>query len=176
MKKIQINFISDHRWKWVWGLALLSIGCLAGAYAWQWHGASRLARETEDLISVARQNLALLGAPKEAPLNPKRASAEQAAKLLQQDMNKVFATIENLKEPGTRLRNLSLDGASGILRLEFEIDSVVRASTLTAALNEGYGTRPWQLESVSSAASSNFTGFATSHPMRALWFVDISKL
>jgi len=176
MRNIRIDFISDRRWRWVWALALLSATCVAGMYVRQWHTSSKAVRDTEILISVARERLALLTAPKEVPLNPKRPSAEQAAKLLQQDLNKAFATIENLKEPGARLRSLNFDSASGVLRLEFEIDSVAKAAALTAVLNAGYDTRPWQLETVSGAAANNAMGFATAQAMRGLWFVEINKL
>lgn len=176
MREIRIDFISDRRWRWVWALALLSAACFAGIYARQWHKSSKAAQDTENLISVAKESLALLSAPKEVPLNPKRLSAEQAAKLLQQDLNKAFATIEKLKEPGARLRSLNFDGASGVLRLEFEIDSVANAAALTAVLNAGYDTRPWQLEAVSGAAANNTMGFATAQAMRGLWFAELGKL
>lgn len=157
-------------------MTLLSGGCLMGVAGWQWHQSSQTMRERDRLISIARQDLALLNAPKEMPLSPKKASAEQAAKLLQQDLNKVFSTIEVLKEPGVRLRSLSLDGSSSVVRLEFEIDSVAKATALTAVLNAGYDGRPWQLEGVSSAGNNNAMGFATTQTVRAIWFVELGKL
>lgn len=176
MKPIQIDFMEDKRWQWVWTFAVLFGACLMGWASWQWQKTSSAVRDTENRIGVARQQLELLNAPKEIRLNPKQAGAEQAVKLLQQDLNKVFATVENLAEPGTRLRNLSLDGASGILRLEFELDSMNRAASLTTIFNTGYEHRPWQLESVSGAASNNPIGFATAQTIRGIWTVQLDKL
>ena len=77
-----------------------------------------------------------------------------------QNLNKVFASAENLKEPDTRLRNLSFDGSSSALRLEFEIDSLPRAASVTAILNAGYDSQPWQLESVRASGSGRMVGWA----------------
>ncbi|OOG37826.1 hypothetical protein [Polaromonas sp. A23] len=175
MKSIQIDFIQDKRWRWIWIACLLSGVLLSGVTVWQWQKSDRAIRETGSRIEGVRQKLSQLNAPKESLPNPRHGSAEQAAKLLQQDLNKVFATIENLKEPGTRLRNLSLDGASGALRLEFEIDSVGKAASLTALLNTGYDNRPWQLESVSTA-TSNPMGFGSALNHRGIWSVQLDKL
>lgn len=175
MKSIRIDFIQDKRWRWIWITCLLFGTVLSGVTVWQWQKSDRAIRETESRLQIVRQKLSQLSAPKESPLNPRQGSAEQAAKLLQQDLNKVFATIENLKEPGTRLRNLSLDGSSGALRLEYEIDSVGKAASLTTILNAGYDTRPWQLESVSTAAS-NPMGFGSALTHRGIWSVQLDKL
>lgn len=176
MKPIQIDFIVDKRWQWVWATALIFGVSLMGWASWQWQITSRAVRDTESRIGIAGQQLKLLNAPKEIRLNPRHASAEQAAKLLQQDLNKVFATVENLAEPSTRLRNLSLDGTSGILRLEFEVDSMSRAASLTSIFNTGYENRPWQLESVGGAANNNPMGFATAQTIRGIWTVQLDKL
>ncbi|WP_036838898.1 hypothetical protein [Polaromonas sp. CF318] len=66
-------------------------------------------------------------------------------------MNKVFASAENLKEIGVRLRGLTLNGTAGVLRLEFELDAMPKASAVTEALNGGYESRLWQLESLTGA-------------------------
>lgn len=176
MKPIQIDFIEDRRWQWVWAFAVLFGVCVMAWASWHWQKTSSTVRDAENRIGVAGQQLKLLDAPKEIRLNPRHASAEQAAKLLQQDLNKVFATVENLAEPGTRLRNLSLDGSSGILRLEFELDSMNRAASLTTLFNTGYENRPWQLESVSSVASNNPMGFAVAQVIRGIWTVQLDKL
>lgn len=176
MKPIQIDFIENRRWRWVWTSAILFGVCLMAWTSWHWQKNTSATRDMENRISAAGQQLKLLNAPEEIRLNPRHASAEQAAKLLQQDMNKVFATVENLAEPGTRLRNLSLDGASGIVRLEFELDSMSRAASLTTLFNTGYENRPWQLESVSGAANNNPMGFATAQAIRGIWTVQLDKL
>lgn len=42
---------------------------------------------------------------------------------------------------------------AGVLRLEFELGAMAKASTVTEALNGGYESRPWQLESVTGGGS-----------------------
>ena len=106
-----------------------------------------------------------------------------------QNLNKVFASAENLKEPDTRLRNLSFDGSSSALRLEFEIDSLPRAASVTAILNAGYDSQPWQLESVTASGSGANGGVGmgtspmsaspfvpTSQSLRGVWSVQLGKL
>jgi hypothetical protein len=51
-----------------------------------------------------------------------------------------------------------LDATANTLRLEYELDSVDKAATITKALNTGYDARPWQLESVSAATAPLFRG------------------
>lgn len=50
------------------------------------------------------QDIQRLRQPVLNPADPRYASAEQAARLLQLDLNKAFAVVENIKEPGVRLR------------------------------------------------------------------------
>lgn len=176
MKSIRIDFIKDKRWRWVWAAAALSGLCVTGLAAWHWEQAHKAGRDVESRISIARQQVAQLSAPRVVIVDPRQTSAEQAAQLLQQDLNKVFASAENLKEFGVRLRNLNLDGPGGVLRLEFELDSLPRASSVTAVLNEGYENRPWQLESVTGATGNNPTGVASAQTLRGLWLVQLNKL
>jgi hypothetical protein len=176
MKPIRIDFAQDRRWQWLWPAAAISGLCIIGLAGWQWRQNSAAAHGMESRTEALRVQLARLSAPKEAAFNPKQASAEQAGKLLRQDLNKVFASVENLKEPGIRLRQLSLDGTSGTLRLEFELDTVAKAASLTAVLNAGYEHKPWQLESITGATNTNPMGFAGGSAIRGLWFVDLGKL
>lgn len=176
MKPIDIDFVADKRWRWVWAAAALCTLCLTGAVALHWKKTNRTARDIESRAAIAQQQIAQLNARQVIVADPRQASAEQAVQLLQQDLNKVFASAENLKETGVRLRGLNLDGTAGVLRLEFELDAMPTASIVTAALNGGYENRPWQLESVTGAGGGGQIGFAPAQILRGLWFVQISKL
>lgn len=177
MKPVRIDFIKDKRWRYVWTLTVISGLCLVALAAWKWQQLAKAVHHVESRIAVAMQQVAKLDAPEAVIADPRQGSSEQAAKLLQQDLNKAFASAENQKEFGVRLRNLNLDGATGTLRLEFEIDSLPRASSVTAVLNAGYDNRPWQLESVTGAAGgSNQIGFTSAQTLRGLWFVQLNKL
>jgi hypothetical protein len=176
MKAIAIDFVADKRWRWVWAAAAFCAVCLAGGVVLYWQKSSQVTRDIESRAGLAKQQIAQLNARRVVVADPKQASAEQAVQLLQQDLNKVFASAENLKEIGVRLRNMNLDGAAGVLRLEFELDAIAKASTVTEALNGGYESRPWQLESVTGAGGGGQIGFASAQMVRGLWFVQIGKL
>ena len=176
MKAIAIDFVLDKRWRWIWAAVAFCAVCLAGAVAVYWQKAIQATRDIESRANLSQQQIAQLNARRVVAADPKQASAEQAVQLLQQDLNKVFASAENLKEIGVRLRNLNLDGTAGVLRLEFELDAMAKASTVTEALNGGYESRPWQLESVTGAGGGGQIGFASAQMVRGLWFVQLSKL
>lgn len=176
MKSIDIDFVADTRWRWVWAAAALSAVCLAGAMGMYWQKASRALQDIESRTTITQQQIAQLNARRVVVADPRQASAEQAVQLLQQDLNKVFASVENLKEAGVRLRGMTLDGGAGVLRLEFELDAMPTASVVTAALNGGYENRPWQLESVTRAGGGGQIGFASAQVVRGLWVVQIGKL
>jgi len=176
MKTIDIDFVADKRWRWVWAATAFCAICLASAVALHWQKTSQAMRDIESRTAIAQQQITQLNARRVVVADPRQASAEQAVQLLQQDLNKVFASAENLKETGVRLRGLTLDGGAGVLRLEFELDAMPTASIVTAALNGGYESRPWQLESVTGAGGGGQIGFASAQLVRGLWLVQISKL
>ncbi len=148
MKPIHINFIRDESWRWIWAATAVICLCVMGFTAWQWYKTRQSIQTIQADINTARKTAAQLGTPKPVLVDPRKASTEQTIKLLQQDLNKVFNSAESPKEAGVRLRSLNMDSAAGTLRLEFELDSLPRASSITAVLNAGYEDRPWQLESV----------------------------
>lgn len=176
MRALQIDFIKDKRWRWVWAVGAVSALVLLALTFWKWQYAHQTLREFDDRIGGFTQQAAQMNAVQPVVVDARQASSEQAAKILQQDLNKVFASTENLKEMGVRLRNLNLDSPAGTLRLEFELDSLPRAASLTAVLNGGYDNRPWQLESVTGANATNTMGIPSAQTLRGLWSVDLRKL
>jgi hypothetical protein len=98
----------------------------------------------------------------------------------EQALNPVFASAENLQEPGVRLRSLTLEAAEGSLRLEYDLESMVKASAITDLLNTGFEQRPWQLESVSGSADIATVGGMPMPPttsgFRGAWTVQLKKL
>jgi len=176
MKSLNIDFVADKRWRGVWAATAFCVLCLAGAVALYWHRTDRVLRDIESRTATSQQQITQLNARRVIVADPRQASAEQAVQLLRQDLNKVFASAENLKETGVRLRGLTLDGSAGALRLEFELDAMPTASVVTAALNGGYENRPWQLESVTGAGGGGQIGFTSAQVVRGLWIVQVSKL
>jgi hypothetical protein len=167
MKPVHIEFIENTRWRWVWGGALVVGGCLLAYCVWRAGQISEATQQEGARIAAAQTQLELLRTPAPTVADPRSNSNQLAAQLLQLDLNKAFATIENLQAPGARLRGLTLDATANTLRLEYELDAVDKASTVTEALNTGYESRPWQLESVSAAAPPVF---------RAQWVAQLKKL
>jgi hypothetical protein len=176
MKQIRIDFVMERGWRWIWAAAAVAVLCIAGLVGWQVQKSMKTFRGIEDQIAITKEKMPIPGPPPLPVVDLKHASSEQAAKLLQQDLNKVFSSAENLKEPGVRLRSLTLDNLSSTVRLEFELDALPKASSLTDALNVGYEDRPWQIESVNGAGSNIASGFATTQTFRGLWFAQLDKL
>lgn len=177
MKPAQIDFIENKCWQLIWSAAVLCVLGLTGILVGQWWQVNRSAREVSSRLVIEQERLQHLRVPLLTPADPRYASAEQAARLLQQDLNKAFATVESLQEPGVRLRNLNLEVASNVLRLEYELDSMAKASSITTTLNAGYESRPWQLESVSAVGGNPQVGVvASAQAVRGIWSGQLGKL
>jgi hypothetical protein len=176
MKQIRIDFVIDRRWLWIWAATTVALLCLAGLVGWQVQKSTKTFRGIESQIAITKEKMPVPGPPSLPVVDLKHASSEQAAKLLQKDLNKVFSSAENLKEPGVRLRSLTLDNLSGTVRLEFELDALLKASSLTAALNAGYEDRPWQMESVNGVGSNIPNAFTTTQTFRGFWLAQLDKL
>ena len=177
MKPVQIDFIPDRRWRAIWAVAVvLGLG-VVGATGWRAWQSLQSTQALQSQIALAKLQAQQLQTQLNPPSNPRHDSLAQAAKLLQQDLGKAFATIENLKEEGVRLRALNLDASSGTLQLEYELDTLARAATVTGLLNAGYDSRPWRMESVGGAVGSNTGGFAApSQVLRATWVTQLERL
>lgn len=180
MKPVQIEFIEDHRWRWVWASALVCCLGIVGGLAWRGHQAEQAAQQERARISAVREHLQQLRTPATIPVDPRRTSSELAAQLLQRDLNLAFSTVEHLQEPGARLRGLAWEAAANTLRLEYALDSVLKASAVTEALNAGDDRRPWQLESVGGGGANGASGSVSmvSGPpaFRGVWSVQLQKL
>lgn len=175
MKPVAIDFVPDTRWRRVWAGCALGVLVLAGLWGWQaWQQAVALATLDEQ-IGQTEQQLLKLRAPTTS--NPRLASARQAAQLLQVDLNKAFATVENIREPGVRLRSFQLDPGSDRVRLEYELDSMAKAAAITSLLNTGYSRAPWQLEGVSTTGGGTQAGvMSMSQTVRGIWSAPLGKL
>ena len=161
MKSLQIEFVRNRSWRLLSGSAgtvCLAVLGMAAWHSWQGGIARReLSEQTTSAIQLAQR----LREQRQAPIDPRRPNAQLVAQLLQQVLNVMFATVVSVKEPGTGLRSHSFDASSNALHLEYELDSLARASSVTAALNAGRDIGPWQLENVSSTAGSVPAGVAT---------------
>lgn len=183
MKPVHIEFADNRRWRVVWLFTAALCLVLLGAVGWRWAQLHSRAMQENDRVTALQVQLQKARVPIQVKIDPRRASAEQAAQWLQQDLNKVFATAESLNEPGVRLRGMTLDNTSGVLRLDYDLDSIVKASAVTEALNAGYENRPWQLEGVSGAAGGSSMGIGSTIPTvpttavyQGRWAVQLKRL
>lgn len=180
MKPVHIEFIEDRRWRWVWASALVCCLGVVGGVIWQWQQVEQARRAENSRISTVQEQLLQLRTPAPIPADPRRTSSALAAQLLQRDLNLAFATVEHLQEPGARLRGLAWEAAANTLRLEYALDSVLKAAAVTEALNAGDDHRPWQLESVGGGGANGASGSVSMVPgppaFRGVWSVKLQKL
>jgi hypothetical protein len=186
MKALHIDFVPSTQWRTIWLVAAIAAVTMAAIALPKYLNLYQVQRNLDQSIADLRKQATAPAIPVMVPIDPRFANAQTAAEMLQLDLNRVFTLIESIKEPSTRLRNLSIDSAAGTARVDYELDSIPRASALTAALNAGYDQAPWRLESISAIAA----GFAptsgvgtgqTANPSaaglyRAQWSANINKL
>jgi hypothetical protein len=178
MKAITVNFVPDGRWKAIgWVAAMLCVGLLANAGWRVWNVERERQAVLRQIDTVQTELRQLQKQPIQTlPQDPRRVHTDQVGKVLGQDLNKVFSLVENLAEPNTRLRNLSFDSGSEVVRLEYEMDSIPRASSVTAALNAGFESGPWQLESLSQGGGTGMAGSASAQIVRGTWVSKLDRL
>jgi hypothetical protein len=180
MKTLHIEFIHSQRWKLIWLLAVACVSASGILYARQYRKLSNERKVAETRINELNKQLLPIAAQPIAA-NPRRNTDLQVANALQNDLNRVFTAIEVVKEPNTRLRNLSLDASSSTVRLEYEIDTVARAISVTLSLNAGYTEAAWRLDSINSVSAatsvgSPMTGVPVASLFRAIWSANSAKL
>jgi hypothetical protein len=154
MKTLHIDFVESKHWQLLWALAVVAVMAIGLVYGRQYQKLSEERKSIELLATELRQKLVPEPSNPTAA-NPRTGHGLQVASHLQNDLNLVFTLIEAVKEPNARLRTLSVDASSNILRLEYEIDSMARASQVTTWLNAGHEDGPWRLESINSSASGS---------------------
>jgi hypothetical protein len=155
VKPVRIDFVDDNSRLWAWLFVLAVAAALIGATATHW---IRLRQDTAVRTAEATALQLQVDAVRKAQAavtSPRLASTQRAAKLLQQDLNGVFAVVENYKEPGVRLRAIAIDVSGNTVRVEYDLDSVQKVSELTAYLNGGHERGPWKLESVKGARGTS---------------------
>lgn len=180
VRAVHIEFIEDPRARIVWGAAVFLSLCLVGGVAWRWGEIDHAVRNEREQLSAMQLRFQQLSKPVQKKADPRQASIEKASQLLRLDLNKVFATAENLRETGVRLRGLTAEAAANNLRLEYGLDSMVKASVITEALNNGYENRPWQLENVDGATERGASGALQLVPaapiFRGIWSAPLTFL
>lgn len=178
MKPISIEFVRSPRWLAVWAPAFLLVGIALGVTYMKTRARAAV---TDGIVTQAlalqAQAHALQAERSKATdagsADQKSIQLRAISRVLQRDWNVPFASIENLSEPGTKLLSFSADAASDSVRVEYEVDSMSHAAALTAALNAGYETPPWKLDSATASAARGRPGVEA---MRATWTTKVEML
>ncbi|MFT4190015.1 MAG: hypothetical protein QM617_00645 [Comamonas sp.] len=173
MKPVRIDWVARRHVPMAWIVLGLSACIAAGAvggHAFKLQQGRAVAERDiavleRRLREVAERQTAAPAAP-----NPRHASLAQAAALLAQDFNPVFATLERIQIPGALLRHLVIDAQAGEVRIEYALDDFARVAQVDGALNAGLERRPWQLEQAGSAGARNGTA------VTARWRASLSLL
>lgn len=178
MRPLRIDFVDDQKWRVIWFITGTLLALMLVAYQfWAYQNAQRQNELRQELESLQAEGLAQVSGQ---ALDKRRAHALAMAKLLQTDYNKVFQTLETLKQPGIRLRQLQIDATSRKVRVEYEFENLDQISVISGHLNSGYTNPPWQFEgsSVSSSPSlgGNFAAMGDQRTTRGTWSCAIDAL
>ena len=169
MKPLRIDFVAQQNWRWIWSaFAVLLLGLLAWT-CWKWGQLKSESSITQQSLAQLRTQLKTSNQKPTALSEPRGNNLQQVSDLLQRNLNSAFATAENMKEPGTKLKSFSYDAVANTLRLDYELDSMVRTSSVTAVLNAGYDTRPWNLDTVTTINTNQANTSASANSARASW-------
>lgn len=152
-----LEFLPSRALPWVWGCAAaISLGAAVTALV----QVARFEQDRSAALGLAARELAWR--PTATLQAPRPASHEQqaraAARLLQSDPNRPLADVENMQEAGAQLQSLSLDNVSGGVRLEYLLDSMPRAISVTAVLNAGLPSAAWTLERWATGGAQGIPG------------------
>lgn len=178
MKRVDLNFVRPSKWIFIWVAALLMLAAGTAAVGWT---AGKLGRVTQSNDEAAQRIIAKVqelssqhaNALAAANADPTQAQFRKVQGQLQLDWSPVFATVENLREPGTRLVSLVIGSDTQTIQVEYEVESLAQAARLTSAMNAGLPQPAWKLASVSAVSAG---GLAASERMRGIWRGQLNGL
>ena len=175
MSHVTIQFVRDQRWIVVWLVGVVVVCGLAAAIG----EVARLLRHElasqGTKVADIRQQIAALQPRAQEAEKVAAPQASQLAVLLQGDINRAFAAAESQQEAGVRLRAMSYEAVAGELRLEFELDSIARAASVTANLNAGMDAQPWTMQQITASEAIAQSKSAPHAVARGTWVVELSK-
>lgn len=171
MRPVRIDFVEPRAWKYIWAssaVVLLAIAAATGVKVWQLRQ-QRVVLEQQLAALQAQQRQGLEQAqPAKSPQdNPRAASEAAARRLLQRDWNRLYDAIETPALDKVRLVQLNMDAVSGLVVLEYELESMAQVSAVTQALNAISGQDSlWRLDQLENSAQGGTVGVAR---VRGVW-------
>lgn len=177
---VQIDFVRQRRWVHVWVVAGAACVAIGAASAVHIVGKQQRIKAIGAQTAAARLQLQALQqqaqkASQAAQSDPNLVTTRAAAAVLRLDLNPVFSVVENISEPGTRLAAVQFESDSQRIRLEYTVETLAHAASVTLALNAGYDVAPWRLEAVTATGPST-TDERGMSGMRASWAGRLQQL
>lgn len=184
MKPMHINFAEKRALPRAWIALVLVALVLAGAWLWQTMKLRDQSQHITRQLEQTKTQLQALQRPAEVQTaagiekqHPQyRKQAQQAAGILQADLNKAFSALESLKIAGVRLQSLNVNIAQNLVEVEFEFAQLAQASEISEALGGGYSPSPWQLQSTNAQARSASFGQPSTGVYVGRWQAKLSAL
>lgn len=157
MKPLHIEFVRSPAWLGPWLAASMVISIATGALFAADHSLREATRRAQQkAVDLQSQVSALRNADTKAlaaqATDPRTAQMRSVQRQLNTDWNPAFATIEHIQEPGVRLLTFSIDATTRTARLEYEVESIGQATSLTTEMNLGLHAPAWRLESAAAAS------------------------
>lgn len=177
MKPLVLDFVPDRAPRRIWTVAILLMLCLTGYTAVQWRRVHAHRLEVQRQLDDTQRQIAELSRRAQPAPDPRAGHTAAMQRGLQTDLNGVFSTVERVKVPGTRLTSLAIDVPGDAATIEYRIDSMGLVPGLNEALNAGFDTPRWSLETASiegTAVSSFPAGIGMA--VKARWTAKIGKL
>jgi hypothetical protein len=170
---IRVDFMPQRRWVHLWMVAAVVCAALVSATTLLVLQNGRQAQVATSRAAAARLQAKALGMQTQKAAEAEKTDAglvglRVASTLLRLDVNPVFSVLENIAEPGARLAAVQFDAHSQQIRLEYNVESLSHAATLTTSLNAGYDAPPWRLEAVTGVDSAHAPPHGGA-AMRASW-------
>lgn len=160
MKPLRIDYIAPTGWRWPWACFAIGAVCLLAAVAWKASGLITSIYEIKTHIAQLQQAAVNLDTT-QTTTDAKSADTSKAINLLDFDMNKVFAPLEQVNVQGAKLTNMTLNMEAGTVELVYDLERPSQAHDISDALNAGYSSHPWQLTQVESYESPATNGLAS---------------
>lgn len=158
MRKIDLELMPS-RWPFVvWGVAAIVMLSTLGVVV-------KISMDSHDRVTQQRGHLAELRhqlerarATEKFEPDMREAATQKVVATLQRDWNPYFEVIEGLEVPDGKLRLFQVDGASGSVRLEYELSSAQGAVEVTRQLNAGQDNPLWRFEGMQTEKAHSTVG------------------
>lgn len=178
MKPLVLDFVPDRTVRQIWALTAVVLLCIAGYTGIEWRRLHAQRLEAERQLAETRRQVDELAQRSKAAPDPRAAHTATMQRVLHADLNGVFTTVERVKVPGTRLASMAIDVPSDSVTIEYRLDAMQLLPVLNEALNAGFESPRWALESAAleGAGATAVPGAIGTPAVKARWSAKIAKL